>query len=206
MIDLPPPPMMSEVGARSEPTPRRHGAPWPLVVLLAVAAVAAVVAATVVQGKRADLEGDASTRHAVTAVAGTLTETLFSFDYEDFDRQRDKVAVLATKGFVDQDFEGAFNDALRQQFVTAQATGEATVEEIFVGDITAEAATVVVQFDLSITSRFGERSSPDNFVVLSLVRTAEGWRVDGLSTTTPAITPDLGAAPTSTTSPKPDKR
>jgi Mce-associated membrane protein len=149
---------------------------WALCAVLAVVAVVLGVTAVSLQRELDDERGD---RREVQRVAGAFSEAILSYDFEDLDATRERVLDLATGDFAD-DFRESFEGlSALVEAVDGQAT--ATVQDVFVGDIDGGEATVITVVDLEATGTSGDRSVPDSYIRLSLVRIDGEWKVDGLT-------------------------
>ncbi|HEX9683691.1 MAG TPA: hypothetical protein VGA13_11450 [Acidimicrobiales bacterium] len=177
---------------------RPPGPPWRII---AVVAVVGAVAVAVVLGvllaatasERDDLRTIDANRRQVQLVASAVTEALFGFDHTDLDAGQTVISDLAT-GSLAEEYRQAFSGPIREQLETAEARGVVNVTDLYVGDIGDQSATVVVVMDLVVDSNDGRRTTFDNFLVVSLVRTTGGWRADGVQTVNSGVDPELLAA------------
>jgi Mce-associated membrane protein len=159
------------------PAPRRRSRVLP--VLTALVAVVAVVLGVTAVSLRGQLERERGDRRDVESVAGAFSEAILSYDFEHLDATRDRVLDLATGDFA-ADFEKSFKGlSALVEAVNGRAT--ATVQDVFVGDISDGEATVITVVDLTATGTSGDRTVPDSYIRLSLVRVEGEWKVDGLT-------------------------
>lgn len=144
-----------------------------------VAVVMTLIAAalSLAVGSRDRPDGE---RLEVARTASALVEALLTFDHAEPDVQRDRVLALATGEFASQ-FEDAYDSFLRTFITESRTTSAARITDVFVGEIAGDRAEAIVVFDQILTDASGARSAVDQYVRLSLVRTPDGWRVDGLT-------------------------
>ncbi len=162
-----------------------------LAVLLVVALATSLLAADAT----ADRNRERADRQAVEEVAGRLATALSTYDYRDFEATKRRVLALSTGAF-SSEFERAVG-ALASLIDQTKATSEATVNDVFVGNLGAGKASAIVRLEIRATGVGGPRVSLDNYVDLSLVKVEGEWKVDGLSNL------NLGVAGGGTASPAP---
>lgn len=190
----------------SAPAESRTG--FRIAVVLAVAfASLSVFLAVVAAGLKGDLDEERTVtaaelddRETVARTAGSFSEALLSYRFDDLDRARDRVLALSTGAFATE-YEAAFA-GLSQMIGEARSEARATVKDIFVGDIgdgRAEAITVV---DADVEGTAGSRDVLDAYIRLVLVRVDGKWLVDGVTSLnfTPSPAP-AGPAPPATEGP-----
>ena len=145
-----------------------------LAVLLVVALGASLLAADAV----ADRNRERQDRQEVEEVAGRLATALSTYDYRDFEASKRRVLALSTGAFA-SDFERAVG-ALASLIDQTKATSEATVNDVFIGNLGDGKASAIVRLEIRASGVGGPRVSVDNYVDLSLVKVEGEWKVDGL--------------------------
>lgn len=159
-----------------DPPKRRRAV---LAILCALLAIVAVVLGVTAVSLRSELDDERNDRREVAEVAGAFSEAILSYDFEDLDATKARVLDLATGDFAD-DFQQSFEGlSALVEAVKGQAT--ATVQDVFVGDVGDGEATVITVVDLAATGASGDRTVPDSYIRLSLVRVDGAWKVDGLT-------------------------
>jgi Mce-associated membrane protein len=182
---------VSDVEPEAEPAPARRRRPVAAVLCLLLAIVAVVLGVTAVS-LRADLDREREERRDVAEVAGAFSEAILSYDFKDLDATKQRVLDLSTGDFAD-DFDTSF-EGLSALVEAAKGRATATVQDVFVGDIGDGEATVITVVDLAATGASGDRTVPDSYIRLSLVRVDGEWKVDGLTSLNFARD-DAGATP-----------
>lgn len=179
------------VGANGTERPGRRTPvlPWAIVAILAVAVGVLTVVVADLAGERDDLQEQIGDREAVAKVAGELTTALFTFDASDLDASREEVLALAT-GNLEDEYDEAFG-LVGEQLAAQGASAEAVVTDVYVGEVGRETATAVTVMDLTIEAGAGPQRTFDNHLVLTLVRTTEGWRVDRVVTVGGSFDPSV---------------
>lgn len=178
----------------------------------AVAAVAfavlAIFLAVVASSLQSRLDEQGDERDEVRRVAGAFTESVLSYAYDDLDTNLERVLELSTGSFATQ-YEAAF-PGLRELITVGRTRTVATVKEVYVADVERDRARAITVTDVSGDGEGGPRSQLNSYILLDLVRTEEGWRVDGVTDLAFDIATVLGgdapatSLPTSTTAPPPD--
>lgn len=169
-----------------------------------VLALGAAVAVAIAQQQRAgDLEQEADDRAAVSLAAASFGEVYLTYDFDDPDRSGDRVLDLVTPEFA-EDFSSTRAPGIEELFANLETTTEATTTEVFLGDVSGDAARVLVVVDVVAESAAsGTQTLSDLTFVLDLLRIDGAWLVDEVA---PAPQPDLVGdgvepAPTTTTVP-----
>lgn len=116
----------------------------------------------------------------VASTASRFAAALLEYDAADLEGFRARVVALATGSFRGE-FEDTYEQVLVPFISDAGATSAATIKDVFLGNVTAESAEAVVVFDQVLSDGTGVRRAFDQYLRLSLVRTTEGWRVDGVT-------------------------
>lgn len=147
------------------------------VLVAAVVALAVVLAA--VTSDRADLDAELDETRAVARVAGEFAAAVAAFDHADLDAGRARVRALATEGF-EAEYDAALSGELRLRLLEGEVVITPTVQEVYVGSVGADQATAVVELDLSYSREGGAFDVTGNFLLLNLVKTGQGWRVEGV--------------------------
>lgn len=173
---------------------------WPLATaVLAVLALGAVVAAVLQAGDASDLRDERSDRREVQRVASAFGVAYLSYDFDDVDASSEAVRALATDAFA-AGFEETSAPGIQELFASNQTRTTATVEEVFVGDVSDGRARALVIADVEASSSAsGKQRLSGLAFVLDLVVEGGEWRV---SAVVPAPRPEItgpGGEPTSTT-------
>lgn len=148
----------------------------PLVLLF----VAAVGFAALAASQRAQLNDERSERRSVERVAGELATALLTYDHSRLDESKARVLQNATGKFR-KEYEDTFERALRPLFTETKATSEATVTDVFVGEIDDGTATAIVVADQKAQGVAGSRAAFASYILLDLVKAGGRWRVDGVT-------------------------
>ncbi len=122
---------------------------------------------------------------AARRTAGTFAERFLTVDSENLERTREGVLELSTGAFR-RNYEEALETGLFEAILSLGRTRtEATIEEIFAGDLDQRAAHVIVQAE--VVSRTvdadGNEQPPrvlELYLELDLVKQSEGWLVDNV--------------------------
>ena len=160
-----------------------------LAMLIGVLLVAGAIAVAVVQtGRARDLEDDLDARTEVATAASRFGEVYLSYDFDDPDRSGDRVLELVSAAFA-KDFTSTRAPGIEELFANLGTTTEATTKEVFVGDITDDAARALVVVDVVANSdASGTQELTDLTFVLELIRDDGRWLVDDVI---PAPQPDI---------------
>lgn len=145
-----------------------------LVVLLVATLASSILAANATAARNRDRQD----RQAVEEVAGRLATALSTYDYRDFEATKRRVLSLSTGAFATE-YERAVG-ALRSLIDQTKATSEATVGDVFVGNLGDGKASAIVVIEIRASGVGGPRVSVDNYVDLSLVKVEGEWKVDGV--------------------------
>ncbi|NLU81708.1 mce associated protein mas1a [Rhodococcus sp. HNM0569] len=167
-------------GVRSGPTGRNRSR-WivgAVVGVLAVALVAVSALATIVLlGQR----GDDERRTQAIDTARDYAITMSSFDYQNLDANRDKIAGMSTEEFAQRYNEMV--DALRGVVTDGQGKATATAEHVAVESLDDDHATVLVFADQQAVNVTAPQGNAQKYrMVLSLVRDGDRWIVDEVQT------------------------
>lgn len=130
-------------------------------------------------------ENDQGELTAARRTAGTFAERFLTVDSENLERTREGVLELSTGAFR-RNYEEALETGLFEAILSLGRTRtEATIEEIFAGDLDQRAAHVIVQAE--VVSRTvdadGNEQPPrvlELYLELDLVKQSEGWLVDNV--------------------------
>lgn len=186
----PEPPAAAEPDADAGPDrPSRAGTRLAVALAVLFAAVA-VFLAFVATSLRDELDEERDVRADVEDVAGRFTEAALTYDFRDVEATREAVLELSAGTFATE-FDEAFV-GLAELIEETQGATQATVKDVFVSRIDGDRATAITVVDTVGTGLSGPRSQPDGYLRLDLVRTEDGWKVDGVT--------NLSLAPTATTS------
>jgi Mce-associated membrane protein len=190
-----------------EPRAARRGRVG-LVVVLVLLAAAVVLAG--VQWRRGndrddrvrELEHQAATRREIATTAGEFGQALLTYDYNDLNSARTRVLDLATDHFA-QEYTSAFTGGLDTVITKLQATSNASVRDVYVGDDVGDTAHAVVTLDSEVKSTAGTRRTVGSYLDLTLVHQDGRWKVDIVISVAAleqqTIGPDGNVVPSSTT-------
>ena len=168
---------MTDVETETAPPARRR---FPLAAVLAgLFALAAVLLAFVATSLQGELDEERGERQDVAAVAGSFSEAILTYDADDIEATKERVLELSTGDFADE-FEASFG-GLAELVETASSSAQATVKDVFVGDVGDGEATAITVVDLAADGPSGPRTVADTYLRLSLVRVDGEWRVDGVT-------------------------
>ena len=146
-------------------------------VLVGLGAVALVVVAVVgwTRTPASVAEGNRVREAAADFATGMMT-----YDHEDLDGLRQRVADGATDAFAEV-VGTTLDDGLADRITGLGASSTATVDRVLVDTATATTAHAVVVLDVTITSDEGARELTDAYVELTMVRQDGRWLVDDLT-------------------------
>ncbi|MFD1814801.1 mce associated protein mas1a [Rhodococcus gannanensis] len=170
-----------DAGATPEKTsgptgPRRRGVWLPVVLAVALLAVAGWLAFTVVQNGRED-----SLREEAVDTARDYSVALSSFDFENLDANRDAITAQSTPEFAGK--YGEMVDALRQVVTDGKGKATASAAHVAVESIDDSDATVLVFVDQQATNVVNPEGNTQKYrMVVSLVRDGDRWIVDNVDT------------------------
>jgi len=168
---------------RPQPAGPRPARPGRLTALLLAAILALVLVALVFAGKWSDARGDISDRDAVATQSGRFADRFLTLDSRDPSRTEQAVVALATGNFR-RTFRQGFEAGLVQALVAVgQVRTEATVKEVFIGDIDSRSAHAIVHVGVvvhPIDRPTVTASRPDSWIELDLVKQGGNWLVDGV--------------------------
>lgn len=179
---------MAVVGAVAAVTGRRCTG------LLSLVAVAALAMAAVAGQRHAGLADAADRQAAARASARTFAETLLTWEHDDLASSREALADLMTAGFA-ATYRDAMAAGLDDEIVAAEASSTVHVRHVLLGDTAGDRAVAVVVADTRVSSGEGARERTGAHLELALVRTGDGWRVDGLVDLGDVAPRDPGPAP-----------
>ena len=197
------PPDDPDAGDEAEPDPepqppRRNGTKLAIALALLFAALS-VFLAFVATSLRSELDEERDVRADVEEVAGRFSEALLTYSFSDLDATRDRVLALSTGTFATE-YEEAF-PGLAELIEQSESSAQATVKDVFVSSIDGDRATAITVVDAVGTGAGGPRTQPDSYVRLDLVRTASGWKVDGVTSLNFTSAPADDPTATTTTVP-----
>lgn len=140
------------------------------------------------------------------AAAGRFGEALVTYDFNDPDAHREAVLGLSSGSFR-REYEDAFDQGLGQIITQVQAVSTGSVNEVFLSSVDEDQAQAVVSLDIAVSGTSGERTLADQYVLLTLIRLDDGWRVDQVTDLSfpeaASDRPVTGATTTTTTAPTP---
>lgn len=135
----------------------------------------------------------------IRAVAGQFTAALLTYDFEQLDASKDRVLDLSTGNFKRQ-YEQAFTGGLDVLLKETKARSEATVTDVYLGEVADHTATAIVVADALAEGTAGSRRTISSYIQLELVKVGGRWRVDGVTNLN--FGQGTGGETTTTTSPK----
>lgn len=157
---------------------------------LAVVALAALSFALAVVAAIASTSDNGDKREAeVRRAAGAFGTAILDYDFENVAGWKRNVTQLSTGVFKKQFAE--YSESLATIFVNTKNVSEVRDVEVFLNDVDDDAATAIVVVDTTTSGLSGAGRSVTAYLRLDLVRTGNGWLVDGLTNL------NLGAAPSS---------
>lgn len=171
-----------------------------LVLLASVLFVATVALAALAAWLSSQLSAERDERREVEQVAGRLAAALYTYDYADPGASKGRVLRLATGSF-EQEYEDTY-PGFEALFKETKSRSTAVVEDIFVGEIDGGTASCLVLVTARVTGPAGARTET-GYTRLSLVRTDDGWKVDGVALLELQGAGGGGRAPVPTTAPGP---
>lgn len=124
--------------------------------------------------------GSVAERDRVRDAAADFATGMMSYDHDDLDGLRQRVADGATDAFADV-VGTTLEDGLADRITGLGASSTATVHRVLVDTPTDGTAHAVVVLDVTITSDEGARELTDAYVELTLVRRGGRWLVDDLT-------------------------
>ncbi|GAA3236175.1 hypothetical protein [Actinocorallia longicatena] len=170
-------------------------------ILLVLALVAAVAAATWQWRNAERLEDEQRTSDRIVSVAGRFGQALLSYDHGDLGRARDRVLALATPDF-GKTYEVAFTGTLQSTITRLQADATATVRVVYVRGGENGSAQAVVVMDSQVKSSAGTRDVTGSYLQMDLVEQKGQWKVSAVNSIG-AINESLTATPSAKPSPTP---
>jgi hypothetical protein len=124
---------------------------------------------------------------SVRRVAGQFGAAALTYDYKDLKPFEQRMRANATGTFRRQLGDGL--TGLETLIREAKSQSEATVKQIYVGEVEAHAASAVVEVEARAKNGDAAvRTLPAAFIELQLVKAGGHWLIDGVSTL------DLGQA------------
>lgn len=200
--------MVDDLGSSPAPAPAaapprrtRSAGTVALAVLAAVFFASTVLLAVVAADLKADKDDLADGRRDVAEIAGRFVEALLSYDHEDPEGFRSRVLELTAPPFSEQFREAV--DALEEDFELTESVSVPTIDDVFVAEVEADAATAIVVYDRVLDGTAGRRTESNLYVRLGMIRQDDGWRVNDVLNLNLALgdAPADTSTPTSTTAP-----
>lgn len=175
--------------------PRRRG-----VVLLAAALFGLSVGLALLAAFLANrLDAERDRGDDIREVSGRFAAALLTYDFEQLERSKDRVLSLSTGNFKRQ-YEQAFTGGLDVLLKETKARSEATVTDVYLGEVADDTATAIVVADAKAEGTAGTRRTISSYIQLELVKVGGRWRVDGVTNLNFGQGTDAGT--TTTTAPK----
>lgn len=199
--------MVDDLGSPPAPAPAaaarrtRSAGTVVVAVLAAVFFASTVLLAVVAADLKADKDDLADGRRDVAEIAGRFVEALLSYDHEDPEGFRSRVLELTAPPFSEQFREAV--DALEEDFELTESVSVPTIDDVFVAEVEADAATAIVVYDRVLDGTAGRRTESNLYVRLGMIRQDDGWRVNDVLNLNLALgdAPADTSTPTSTTAP-----
>jgi hypothetical protein len=177
-------------------------------VLVAVAVVAAVFAllavvmtVVAVHFKSEADKGKSNDRTAVATIAARVAEAMTAIDATgDNKAEADVVHQLGTGPLIEQ--YDATIPATRKLLVAVKVTsehGQITPNGVYVGDVEADQAQVIVVIDLVVIGEV-TKVVPNQYLRMHLVKLNGEWKVDNVSDVNTELAASAGAGASTTTS------
>lgn len=139
----------------------------------------------------------------IREVAGQFTAAFLTYDFERLEQSKDRVLDLATGNFKRQ-YEKVFTGGLDVLLKETKARSEATVTDIYLGEVVDDTATAIVVADAKAEGAAGSRRTIASYVRLELVKVGGRWRVDGVTNLDFGQGAGTGAGATTTTTTTPE--
>lgn len=138
-----------------------------------------VVFAVLWDGARGD-QGDAD---SVRRVAGTFTDRFLTLDSKDLEPNKRGVLALSTGAFKRTYEEGLETQVLQAILALGDTTTEATITEIYLGEVDARTAHVIVQAETTAFTIDEEGTArppltQEIYIELDLLKQDGAWLVD----------------------------
>lgn len=168
--------------------------------LIAVAAVVAVAAFTVLKVQEADdLSAERDDRAAVEDVARAFGAAYLTYDFQHVDRSARALHHLATPAFAEA-YAAQSAPSIQELFASRQTVTTAETQEVFVGAVRRASARALVVVDVTARSATdGDQQLDDVSFVLDLARTNGGWKVAKVARSPQATLATIPPAPATTT-------
>lgn len=151
------------------------------IVPVAVLAVLAVVLAAVAGWQWREQRQHDSMRAEAVDTTRDYVQTMASFDYQNLDANRDKIAVMSTTAFA-----GKYNemlDALRTLVTDGQGQATATAVNIGVESLDESSAVVLAFVDQEAKNVIAPEGKSQQYrMVVTLERDGDHWVVDNVET------------------------
>lgn len=148
-----------------------------VLVVALVVTVLAVVAAVSFRQEAAELREERDERRTVADRAGRFTGLLLSYSFTDLAANRTAVLEFATDSFAST-YEEAFLGGLDAVITELEATAEARVRDVWVGEPGEEWAPAIVHVDSTIEAASGLRRLVGSYLRLEFAREEGEWKVD----------------------------
>ncbi|MEV0584969.1 hypothetical protein [Nonomuraea sp. NPDC050310] len=157
------------------------------VLALAAFAVLQWTGASNAEQARGRLAAERDLRAQVSVAAREFARALLSYDYQDLPAARATLARLSTGDFMAL-YDREFGAATRRSILAHKAVSQATVREVYLGEVGEATARAVVVVDSRVESGQPVREVHGSHLKLLLVREGAAWKaqeVTILSTPTP---------------------
>lgn len=116
-------------------------------------------------------------QNEVASVAGAVAEAILSYDYENMD-----AALTRVEEHLGGEFKEIYAETFEQVqtplIVELQAVAVATVQDVFLTDISDTSARAIVEVDQVVSSTLGRRTLDDVYLLFTLTKGDDDvWRV-----------------------------
>lgn len=174
-------PVASAHGADVVPTPGPKTVARAVAVVLAVSVVVLAAVSVVLGWRLWEQHRADSLRTEAVDTTRDYAQTIATFDYQNLDANRDRIADMSTP-----EFAGKYNemvDALGQLVTEGQGTATATVTDIGVESIDDTQAVVLAFVDQEAKNVIAPDGKSQKYrMVVSLTRDGDRWIVENLET------------------------
>lgn len=172
------------------PKPQRRRIPVAVIVLAALSLVLGVTAANL-SSRNQTLT---SRTKDVNEVAAAMGSALLTYDYRELPKTKELVLKLAT-GTFEKQYNAAFEGGLDTVLTNSKAVSQVRDIDVFVGEVNKEHASAIVVVQTVVSGTAGANRSLTSYVQLELVKTDDGWLVDGVTNLNLGL-PTGGTTPT----------
>jgi Mce-associated membrane protein len=169
---------------------------------VALLTVVAIVVAGLELHRKNHLDAQLRNQRDVATVAAGLGTALLSYDAAHLDVSRHRVLTYSTPEFANT-YDRDFTQALAGTVASLNASATARVRDVYVADVTGDAAKAIVVVDLTTRSTAGVRQLIGTNVQMELVRRRGRWLVNTVTVLSAASETQTPSGAPTTTSPAP---